>query len=99
MDLPVGKKQRKEFWKAHVEACAIYSGSISSYCKEHGLGKSQLTYYRQKFSEKKSKFAEVKSVEVSSPMPPLLAPRESIANQQKLPDPKWLAALIRELAR
>jgi transposase-like protein len=100
VDLPVGKKQSKEFWKAHVDACASSSSSIAAYCEGHGLSKSQLTYYRQKFSRttNKSKFAEVKAIAAAgaaaSP-----AVKEPVAHQTRLPDAKWLAALIRELAR
>ena len=96
MDLPVGKKQSKEFWKAHIDACASYPGSMAAYCEENGLSKPRFTYHRQKYLGEKSKFAEVKAVERSVGAP---ASREPVTSQHKLPDPKWVAALIRELGR
>jgi hypothetical protein len=94
MELPVGK-QDKEFWQGHVEAAENFSGSMSAYCKQNGLAQSQFCYYRKKFL-KKSKFAEVKPV----PAPVAeVRQKESTSQQQKLPDAKWLAALIRELVR
>lgn len=98
MDLPVGRKQSKEFWKAHVDACASYSGSIAAYCQEHGLSKSQMSYYREKFSGPK-KFAEVKAVEGPCAESAASMPNVPVQIQQRLPDPKWVAALIRELLR
>jgi hypothetical protein len=98
MELPVGKKQGRVFWQAHVDACASYPGSMAAYCKENGLGKSRFIYYRHKFLAEKSKFAEVKARDERKPLVTPLA-RESSAFQQRLPDPKWVATLIRELSR
>ena len=86
MDLPIGKKQGKEFWRAHFRACASYEGSVTAYCKEHGLSKSSMGYYREKFSDsKKSKFAVVKTVEGPAAGAEASLPK---AQHQRLSDPK-----------
>lgn len=94
MDLPVGK-QSQQFWRGHVEAAASFSGSRAAYCRQNGLVFSQFDYFRRKFS-KKSNFSEVKSVDKI-----LLESRIAVGGSypQRLPDPKWLSALIRELSR
>jgi hypothetical protein len=92
MELPVGK-QNLEFWQGHVEAADKFSGTIKSYCEQHGLSKVKFGYYQQKF-RKKSKFAVIKPITVAA-----AEPRPKEIQQQKLPEAKWLAALIRELAR
>lgn len=102
MELPIGKKQRKEFWKSHIEASANYSGSIASYCKEHGISKSGLIYHRQNLSKPRNGFAEVKALEVPSKVlePSLKITDDArITKGPRLPDAQWLAALIRELSR
>ena len=94
MDLPVGK-QSKEFWLWHIEAAANFSGSRAAYCRQNGLVFSRFDYFRKKFS-KKSNFSEVKPVSHISPESPIA---KLGSYPQRLPDPKWLSALIRELSR
>ena len=98
MELPVGKKQRKEFWKAHIEASENYPGSIAAYSREHGIPRAQMFYYREKFSKQRSGFAEVKAVEKPAKVSVSIADPK-IKKCKQLPDPKWLAALIYELSQ
>ena len=94
MELPVGK-QNQQFWRGHVEAAASFSGSRAAYCRQHGLVFSRFDYFRRKFS-KKSNFSEVRPVDKIS-----LASQITVGASypQRLPDPKWLSVLIRELSR
>lgn len=96
MELPVGKKQRKEFWRGHFEASENYPGSIAAYCREHGIPRARMFYYREKFLKQRSGFAEVKEkpAKVSVPIADL-----KFKKCKQLPDPKWLAALIYELSQ
>ncbi len=102
MELPIGKKQRKEFWRAHIEASENHPGSIAAYCREHGIARSRMFYHRQMFLKQRSGFAEVKAVE--TPPKDLKPSSKAVAEpmikkSQRLPDPQWLAALIRELSQ
>ena len=94
MDLPVGK-QSQQFWRGHVEAAANFSGSRAAYCRQNGLVFSRFDYFRKKFS-KKSIFSEVKPVEKTSSESWI---KVGASYPQRLPDPKWLSALILELSR
>lgn len=94
MDLPVGK-QSKDFWQGHVAAASNFEGSRAEYCRQNGLVISRFAYYRQKLL-KKSKFSEIRPTTGISSAPQA---KESISYPHRLPDPKWLSALIRELCR
>ena len=94
MDLPV-VKQDKDFWRSHVEAAANFPGSLAAYCRQNNLDSNRFNYHRNKIL-KKNKFVEVRPVEniVSEAMP-----KETASYPQRMPDPKWLAALILELSK
>ncbi len=92
MELPVGK-QSKEFWLKHIEAFKHFSGSLAAYCRQNGLVVSRFNYHRSQ-QLKKSKFSEVKPIARKFP-----EPKETISYPQRMPDPKWIASLIRELCR
>lgn len=94
MDLPVGR-QSKAFWRGHVEAYSRSSCSMAEYCRQNGLVLSRFAYHRNTLS-KKSKFSEVKPVSQTSSGARAV---ENASYPQRLPDPKWLSALIRELSR
>ena len=93
MDLPVGK-QSKEFWLKHIEAFMHFSGSLAAYCRQNGLVVSRFNYHRSQ--QLKSKFSEVKPVELNSSQE---RKEEAASYPQRLPDPEWIASLIRELYR
>lgn len=93
MDLPVGK-QSKEFWLKHIEAFNHFPGSLAAYCRQNGLVVSRFNYHRSQ--QLKNKFSEVKPVERNSSQEPR---KEAPSYPPRLPDPKWIASLIRELCR
>jgi hypothetical protein len=95
VDLPTGK-QDKDFWLNHLAALEKYEGSVSKYCRENRLSKSKLSYYRGKTKEKKSEFSEVRPVGR-----PVKIEKDLVfpVYNHRLPDPKWLSQLIRELCR
>lgn len=94
MDLPIGK-QGKEFWRGHVAASEKFSGSIAEYCRKNGLVLSRFIYHRKTLTIK-SKFSEVRTVANTLPQTTIV---DNSTYPQRLPDPKWLSAFVRELSR
>lgn len=87
----------EQFWRHHTERLKSYDGTIAAYCRLHNLDFDKLRYYRglqAGVKKKKSKssvgFAKVKAVQPSQIL------KSKISSQ--LPDPKWLAELIHNLA-
>ncbi len=93
-------KQTKEFWLEHLRRLGEFGGTQGKYAELNGLSKSKLSYYKTKFAPKTS-FAKVVAKKPTAVEKPVIAsPRvDKSAIVQKLPDAKWLAALIRELSR
>ena len=85
MELPVGK-QSPEFWRKHIKAMDEFDGSQAAYAKSQGLSFSKLIYYRDKFKKADGFARVVEKVRTERSYP-------------QLPDPRWLAHLIRELLR
>ena len=90
MEVPIDKKERREFWRRHVTQSREYSGTDVQYCAEHGLKLG--TFYSQKGrlrlrspgrGEARSSFSKVSVV--TEKKPPSV----------KLPDPKWVAEFLR----
>ena len=97
MDLPLGD-QKEEFWQRHIDQMLKFKGSQREYAEQNGITLSRLSYYRDKY-RKKSKFAKVVAADVAAPKPEAKRPVDNASYPQRLPDPKWLAQLIRELLR
>lgn len=99
MDLPVGN-QKEEFWQRHIDQMLKFKGSQREYAERHGITLSRLSYYRNKYRKKPS-FAKVVASETRTE--PAAEPKKAVDNSgiypQRLPDPKWLSQLIRELMR
>ena len=110
MDLPIGI-QKEEFWQRHIDQMHKFKGSQAEYAAQSGFTLSQLHYYRDKLRSK-SGFAKVMAVETkpapesktaASSAEPKSEPKKVVENVETyphpLPDAKWVAQLIRELAR
>ncbi|MBK8205128.1 MAG: hypothetical protein IPK68_23485 [Bdellovibrionales bacterium] len=61
MKLPAGKLGKIN-WADHVKSAEEYQGSISDYCRVHGLSIHSLGYHKRKFRGKQGGFAELKVV-------------------------------------
>lgn len=92
-----GPKRKKEFWLEHLRKLAEFEGTQSQYAEQNGLSASKLSYYKTKFAPKTS-FAKVVAKKSAAAVV-VSAPLDKQTISQKLPDVKWLAALIRELNR
>lgn len=79
MKLPAGKLGRVN-WADHVRSSEEYQGSVSDYCRFHGLSIHSLGYHKRKLRSKQGGFAELKVVGQST--------------YPQLPDPTWLAQFI-----
>ncbi len=97
MDLPVGN-QKEEFWKQHIDQMLKFKGSQREYAEQNGITLSRLCYYRDKY-RKTSKFAKVVAADLAEPKSGPKRPVDNSSYPHRLPDPKWLSQLIRELLR
>lgn len=51
----------EETWKELLEKFSFYQGTVTDYCKENNISKSQFYYYRKKFNKEiKTTFHAVK---------------------------------------
>jgi hypothetical protein len=111
MNLPQGQADEQN-WIEHIEKVKDYAGTMKAYCRLHNIDYDKFTYYRSRVlnSQKMaaaSNFARVQPVEKPTAAAQSAAPvvaTESIAvvtkpkNYAQMPDPKWLAELIHNLA-
>jgi len=88
VQLPMGHKDKKEFWQDHVKAASEFSGSDIDYCKLYGLHIRTFSSYKTRFGLTKKSLNKSQS---------LFVPVKLKTKTQSLPDPKWLAEFILEL--
>ena len=82
------EKIEREGWAERVEAASRHPGGVSGYCREHGIGRSRLHYWKKNLAEQKKSAARVAPfarVEV-------VAAKASWA--PSLPDARWLAEFL-----
>lgn len=98
MELPKGQHRvsRQEFWKSHIDSAQEFSGSNKKYCDQQGLHYGTFCANRRRLgysgrqgakASVSSAFSEVK-VNLSGASP---------LNAIHLPDPRWLAQLLKAL--
>ena len=97
-------KKGLEFWKGHVAAARLESIPASQYARNHGLSVSALYYWQQKlksetdacWAEPASKFVALRVAEPAAGQRCLLAlPFGLQLSMSLLPEPQWLAELVR----
>jgi hypothetical protein len=85
-------------WREHVERIESHRGTLTSYCRAHGLSLEGLKYWRNKVE------AEACSVEKRTlpsafiPVQVLSSGEVTPSDDRRLPDPKWLAEVLMHLS-
>ena len=88
------RMERQRQWKRRLEEARVYPGGLAEYCQKAGVTLSALNYWRNKF---RIRPAPSQSVQRAAFVPVQIFAAENRACGPKLPDPKWLADLIRHL--
>lgn len=84
-------ESKRQWWQNQTEAAEKYSGSIEEFCRSRQLTVHTFRYWKKKFAKESRTMLPLSSfvaVEVT---------RSTESAALPLPDPRWLAALIREL--
>lgn len=76
-------------WAAHIEAAEKFSGSISAYCKQHGLSPSRFYQKRKELRQAPVKPKAFASIKVKSP-------ETEVSSKGPHLDPVWLARFLKE---
>lgn len=87
------RTEKREKWYKHATESAKYPGGISKYCRDHGLHKKTISYWRRKFGFTK------KSIRAGRARSNAFIPVEviNIEKKRQLPDPKWVAEFLMHL--
>jgi hypothetical protein len=90
-----GRRGRLEFWREHIRRREASGASEGSYCRANELSRSSMRYWRKRLGVE----AVVPKRKLRRQAPAFVAvevvgaPREA-----RLPDPRWVAEVIRHLA-
>lgn len=82
-------ESKRQMWIGHIEAAKNYSGNMESFCRSKQISKPAFYYWKAKLAKKS------RSVVLSSFVPIEVTRSHPAAGP--LPDPRWLAELIRHL--
>ena len=97
MDTQIKNTRDKDFWRRHVEQSSLFSGTVAQYCLENGLTKSVLYSYRQKYGVVGQKKKRCSFAKVTPKISLIEAAPVERKRELRLPDPKWVAALLMAL--
>ena len=90
------EKQREEraLWKKRINDLNTSSVTVTQYAKANELSVHQIYYWKAKFKDRSRNPPSLKAAEESSVIK--VIPRLP-ARSSKLPDPKWVAELIKAI--
>ena len=91
-------QDKRSFWKSHIEKASQHSGGIRSYCKEVGISKDTLYFWRVKLSGHRRRARRPSS----NPFLPAViqAPVGEVpVTRRALPEPEWLAQFLSAMIR
>lgn len=92
-----GSLAKAKYWSDHIEAAGIYPGSVSAYCRAHGLEVSSFYWWRRKLRARPPKCSP------PSFLPVVVRDTNALTRQpmpaSKLPDARWVAEVMLHLAR
>lgn len=97
--------ENERAWREHVARLKEYRGTVSAYCRDHGISRFTLTYWRKKSkAERTPSVARLPSVRAEArsafvPVEVIAEPvgRPRVTSPMGLPDPRWLAELVMHL--
>ena len=81
---------KNQLWQGHLDDARVFPGGVSGYCRSKQISSSNFYYWRDKLAKKPS------AKTTPSPFMQVEVTRTP-APQNSLPDPRWLAELIRGL--
>ncbi len=90
-------EEERQIWNKRIAELAASGMTVSEYGKIHSLSVHQIYYWKTKFAgapKNAAATAEVK-IKPSGPVVRVLAKPET--KSSRLPDPKWIAELIKGL--
>jgi hypothetical protein len=92
-----GRRGRPEFWRRHLERQAASGASEWSYCRANGLSRSSMRYWRKRVAVEPAGPERLGRRQGSAfvPVEVMSAPTRE---ERRLPDPRWVAEVIRCLA-
>ena len=85
--------EKLNHWKNHIAQAERFEGSIPAYCRSAGIRDHTFYYWQKKLSAKKT----IPVLNTSSFIRAEVAPAAVEQCGSKLPDPKWVAAIILSL--
>ena len=88
-----GYAERLKYWKNHIAQAERFEGSIPAYCRSAGIRDHTFYYWQKKLRAKKT----IPGLNTSSFIRAEVAPAAVERHGLKLPDPKWVAAIILSL--
>ncbi len=94
MDHNEKKKEERALWKNRITDLNISGLTVTQYAKTNDLSVHQIYYWKARLGDR-SKNPPTPKVEAVSPVIKITSKPSS--NQSKLPDPKWIAELIKAL--
>ena len=87
-------------WQERIRQAQAHSGGFAAYCREVGLAEHRLYYWRKKLGTAlpQRRPRPSKPTAAFVPVQLLPDPEPDVTSPFPLPDPKWVAELIRHLA-
>jgi hypothetical protein len=89
------QEEERRIWKNRIDDLKLSGLSVAQYGKSHALSVHQIYYWKSKFSDNQNDPSPPPKPKSSSPMIKIVPKTET--RSSKLPDPKWVAELIKAL--
>lgn len=88
-------QEERQLWKKRIEDLNTSGLSVTQFAKVHGFSIHQIYYWKTKLTRRRHQSLPLKA-EPSSPAVKVIRLPE--VKSSSLPDPKWVAALIKALS-
>ena len=89
------KQEERQLWKKRIEELNSSGLSVTQYAKIHGHSIHQIYYWKTKLTRRRHQSLPLKSEQESPAIKVIRLPEKKSST---LPDPKWVAALIKALS-
>ena len=86
----------RERWRAIIQEAEGHPVSVSAYCRENGISAANLYVMRGKLRKEKQQQG---TKSVSKKVSPFSRLEVLDARNESMPDPKWVAAFLREFIK
>lgn len=92
-----GNVDKRGFWRRQVELSGRHPGSVSDFCRRHGLSRGRLQYWKKRLAQERLPALRNHQASLTPAFAEVVVegPRRGV----ELPDPRWLAELISHLGR